>query len=108
MNKQAALSEAISLTDEILRVLEESDFSTVSELDALRQPLLIEAFSESVEQIDQIKANHLQNLNQQVIKKLGEFKQSILQQHQKARLASRATSAYTCHQKYEHQTQLTS
>lgn len=98
MSKQAALSEAISLTDEILNVLEESDFSAVSDLDARRQPLIIKAFSESVDQIDQIKARHLQNLNQQVVEKLSEFKQSVLQQQKQVRTASMATRAYNSNQ----------
>lgn len=97
MGNVAALTQAISLTDEILTVLELKDFATVSDLEARRQPLIREAFSQSIEEVDRIKAIHLQNLNQQVVEKLGEFKQSVLLQQKQARNASKATRAYTNH-----------
>ena len=40
MGNVAALTQAISLTDEILTVLELKDFATVSDLEARRQPLI--------------------------------------------------------------------
>ncbi len=94
MPNLAALSEAISLTNEILRVLEDNDFSAIAELEERRQPLIIKAFSESIEQIDSIKARHLQNLNQQVVDKLQVLKQSVLLQQQQNRHALKATKAY--------------
>lgn len=94
MPNLAALSEAISLTNEILTVLEDDDFAAIAELDARRQPLIIKAFSESIEQIDSIKARHLQNLNQQVIDKLNLLKQSVLLQQQQNQHALKATKAY--------------
>ncbi len=51
-NNLAALSETISLTNEILTVLEDNDFAAIAELDDRRQPLIIKAFSESIGQID--------------------------------------------------------
>ena len=98
MNKKNALTEAIGITDEILRVLDGNDFERLTVLEAKRQPFIEEAFAQSVEQIDQIKASHLQSLNQQVVDKLIEFKQSVLQQQQKIRQASKATRAYQSHQ----------
>jgi len=97
MNSKTALAEAISITDEILSVLDEQDFMRVDELEVKRQPLIRQAFAQSVEEIDRIKAVHLQNLNQQVVKKLSEFKQSIMQQQQHIRTASKATKAYQSH-----------
>ncbi len=94
MNSKAALAEAISITDEILLVLDEQDFLRIDELEAKRQPLIRQAFAQSVEEIDRIKAVHLQNLNQQVVEKLSEFKQGIMQQHQQIRKATKATNAY--------------
>ena len=98
MNSKAALTEAISITDEILVVLDDQDFLRVDELEARRQPLIRQAFAQSVDEIDSIKAIHLQNLNQQVVEKLSEFKQVILQQQQQIRTASKATKAYQNHQ----------
>ena len=98
MNSKTALAEAISITDEILSVLDEQDFLRVDELEARRQPLIRRAFAQSVEEIDRIKAIHLQNLNQQVVEKLGEFKQGIMQQQKHIRTASKATKAYQSHE----------
>lgn len=98
MGNVTALTQAISLTDEILNVLDEQDFQRVDELEARRQPLIIEAFSQSVEEVDHIKATHLQNLNDQVVEKLSAFKQSVLLQQKQIRTASKATKAYGEHQ----------
>ncbi len=99
MNNQQALTQAITLTDEILSVLEGHDFDRIADLERKREPFLLQVFSpDSIEQIDQIKAMHLRNLNQQVVEKLSEYKQSILQQQKQVRIASKATRAYTCHQ----------
>jgi hypothetical protein len=94
MNDVAALSEAISLTDEILSVLEDNDITAVSELDARRLPLIKKAFSVSIEQIDVIKAQHLENLNQQVVEKLKSLRQSVLTQQRQNQNALKATKAY--------------
>jgi len=95
MNKQDALVESISLTNQILCMLEEEDTDAISELDARRLPLIQQAFSDSLETIDHIKAQHLQNLNQQVVEKLKEIKQAVLQQQQKVQYAAKATRAYS-------------
>ena len=96
--RQVALVEAISLTDEILSVLETQDFNRMNELEELRQPLIQQAFKQSVDQIDHIKAMHLQNLNQQVVEKLIGLKQAVLQQQRQVQNASKATQAYGSHQ----------
>jgi hypothetical protein len=98
MNKKLALSKAIALTNEILSELDDKNFEAVTRLDANRQPLIQAAFSESLEEIDQIKAHHLQSLNQQVIEKLSELKQTVLQQQRQVQNASKATRAYGSHQ----------
>lgn len=95
MKTQAALTEAISLTDEILAVLDDQDFALIEALDSQRQPLIKLAFAQSVEDIDNIKAHHLQNLNQQVIEKLIGLKQSVLEQQQQIRKSSHASKAYS-------------
>jgi len=97
MSNLAALTQAISLTNEILEVLEEKDFDRISELDARREPLIKLAFTASIEQIDVIKARHLQNLNQQVVEKLNEFKQFVLVEQERIRSASKASRAYESH-----------
>ena len=45
-------------------------------------------------EIDVIRAQHLNNLNQQVVDKLNLFKQSIILQQARIRTASRAKQAY--------------
>ena len=94
MDKKAALTQAIELTDEILTVLDEGGFERVNELEMRRKPLISFAFSDPVAEIDLIKAHHLKNLNQQVVDKLNLFKQSIVLQQTKLRTASKATRAY--------------
>ena len=94
MSNIAALNQAIALTNEILEVLEQKDFAAISELEARREPLVKLAFSESIEQIDVIKAQHLQNMNQLVVDKLKDFKESILRQQQQVQYAVKATRAY--------------
>ncbi len=106
MNKQAALVEAISITNEILEVLHEQDFHRISKLEAKRQPLICKVFEQSIDQIDRIKAHHLQDLNQQVVDRLLELKQSVLSQQQQIRLASKATNAYSNHGGVELRSQL--
>jgi hypothetical protein len=94
MNSVTALCKAISLTDEILTVLNDEDFAAISELDEQRQPFIKMAFSETIEQIDVIKAQHLQSLNQQVVDKLNLLKESVLQQQRQNKHAQKATRAY--------------
>jgi len=98
MNNHQALEQAIGLTDEILILLEQQDLSRIDALEVQRQSCLDQAFSQSVEQIDQIKAMHLKNLNQQVVEKLNELKYAVLQQQKQVQNASKATRAYGSHQ----------
>lgn len=95
MSSADALNQAIALTDEILLVLDDQNFDKVSELELKREPLIRLAFAGSIEQIDRIKAAHLQNQNEQVVIKVNDLKQSVLQQQQQLRNASKATRAYS-------------
>ena len=95
MSDADALNQAILLTDEILSVLDDQNFDKVAELELQREPLIRQAFTGSVEQIDRIKATHLQNRNEQVVIKMNNLKQSVLQQQQQLRNASKATRAYS-------------
>lgn len=94
MDKINALSEAISLTDEILLLLDAEDFEGVGKLDAQRLPLIEQAFSGSIEEIDQIKARHLQSLNQQVVERLNLLRNAVLEQQARLRQSSKAARAY--------------
>ena len=94
MNKQQALNTAINLTDEILELLEGGEFERVGELEMKRKSYIEQAFVVSVEQIDLIRAQHLQSLNQQVVEKLELFKQSVIMQQSRLRTASKASQAY--------------
>ena len=94
MNKQQALNTAINLTDEILELLESGEFERVGELEMKRKSYIEQVFVASVEQIDLIRAQHLQSLNQQVVEKLELFKQSVIMQQTRLRTASRASQAY--------------
>lgn len=95
MSYQNALEQAVALTDEILALLESGEFDRIDELDALRQPLIKQAFSASIEQIDLIRAHHLKNLNQQVVSRLTLLKESVMQQQAQLRKSSKAAQAYT-------------
>ncbi len=94
MNDKTALNQAIKLTDEILEVLDQGEFERVNQLEGQRKLFIEQAFRASVEEIDLIKAQHLKNLNQQVVDKLNLFKQSIILQQARIRTASKATRAY--------------
>lgn len=94
MNQQQALNTAISLTDEILELLESGEFEHIGELEMKRKSYIEQAFIASVEQIDLIRAQHLQSLNQQVVDKLELFKQSVIMQQTRLRTASKASQAY--------------
>ena len=94
MDSKSALSQAIAITDEILEMLEQGEFERIDQLEGQRKPLIEQAFKASIEQIDVIKAQHLKNLNQQVVDKLNLFKQSIMVQQTRIRTASKAARAY--------------
>ncbi len=94
MRQQTALMQAITLTDDILELLDAGEFDAVDAIDAKRQPLIHQAFAESIAEIDQIKAQHLKSLNDQVVLKLTGFRQSILNQQASLRSNSRAARAY--------------
>jgi len=100
VNQQDALSAAITLTNEILEILEEGEFERVEELEARRNIYIEQAFADSIEHIDRIKAQHLQSLNQQVVEKLNLFKQSVILQQKRIRIASKATRAYLSNDSY--------
>ena len=97
MNQKQALIQAISLTDGILEVLDSGNFDRVEDLEAMRQPLIKRAFDESIEQIDLIKAEHLKKLNQQVVSRLTQLRESVLRQQAQFQNASKATRAYQRH-----------
>ena len=97
MNKQQALNAAIDLTDEILELLDSGEFERVGALEAQRKTVIEQAFAASIEQIDLIRAQHLQSLNQQVVDKLELFKQSVIMQQNRLRTASKASQAYLSH-----------
>jgi hypothetical protein len=99
MNHQNALVTAISLTDEILMALDADDLERLTDLEAQREPLIRQAFEQSIQQVDQIKAIHLKNLNQKVIEKLMTFKQSIKQEKQQLSRSAKATRAYQANQR---------
>ena len=92
-----ALTEAIDLTDEILLLLDQEDFDAVRQLDERRLPLIKQAFAGSIDEVDQIKARHLLSLNQQVVERLNQFKQLVLEQQAKLRHSSKAVKAYQSH-----------
>jgi len=94
MDARSALSQAIGITDEILELLEQGEFERVNELEGQRKPLIEQAFMASIEEIDVIRAQHLKNLNQQVVDKLNLFKQSIILQQAQIRNAAKAKRAY--------------
>ena len=94
MPGQQALIEVINLTNEILEVLENGELGRISELESVRKIYIEQAFTDSLVQIDRIKAAHLMSLNQQVVDKLSLFKQAVIVQQSQLRTASYASRAY--------------
>ena len=97
MNKQQALNAVIDLTDEILELLDSGEFERVGALEVQRKPVIEQAFAASIGQIDLIRAQHLQSLNQQVVDKLELFKQSVIMQQNRLRTSSKASQAHLSH-----------
>ena len=95
MDRKAALERAIELTDEILGLLENGEIEQIWQLELARQPLIKQGFTSPIEQIDLIRARHLQALNQQVVDRLSLFKTSILEQQKQLRKGAQAARAYT-------------
>ncbi len=100
MNQAEALGAAIALTDEILEILEEGEFERVDELEKKRKVLIEQAFADSIAQVDLIRAQHLQSLNQQVVDKLTLFKEAVILQQKRIRNASKASRAYLGNDSY--------
>jgi len=100
MNQQKALGAAIALTDEILEILEDGEFERVDELEKKRKILIEQAFADSIAQVDVIRAQHLQSLNQQVVDKLNLFKEAVILQQKRIRNASKASRAYLSNDSY--------
>ena len=94
MDRKNALERAIELTDEILGLLEDGEIEQIWQLEMERQPLIKQGFTAPIEQIDLIKARHLQNLNQQVVDRLSLFKTAILQQQKQLKKGAEAARAY--------------
>ena len=94
MNKQQALNAAIKLTDEILELLDSGEFERVGALEVQRKPFIEQSFVSTIEQVDLIRAQHLQSLNQQVVDKLEMFKQSVIIRQNQLRTAAKASQAY--------------
>ena len=100
MNRQEALGAAIALTDEILKILEEGEFERVGELEKKRKVLIEQVFEDSIAQVDLIRAQHLQSLNQQVVDRMKLFKETVILQQKRIRNASRASRAYLSNDSY--------
>ena len=100
MNQQEALGAAIALTDEILEILEEGEFERIDELEKKRKIYIEQAFADSVAEVDLIRAQHLQSLNQQVVDKLTLFKETVIQQQKRIRDAAKASHAYLSNDSY--------
>lgn len=94
MNANAALARAIELTREILTRLDADQLEPVGNLELRRKRLIEQAFNNPIESIDPVIAQHLRNLNQQVVDKLTLFKQSIVLQQARHRTGARASRAY--------------
>ncbi len=94
MSRKNLLARAIELTDEILAVLEEGDFESIWQLEETRQPLIKQAFTAPIEEIDLIRARHLQDLNDQVVDRLSLLKASIIDQQKRLKKGAEALRAY--------------
>ena len=94
MRQQSDLVQAIAITNEILQVLQDREFERVSELELQRQSLIRQVFTDSLQKLDLIKVRNLQSLNQQVVEKLNEIKQSVVFEQARIRNAAKASRAY--------------
>ena len=55
MTRKNLLTRAIEITDEILELLDDGDFESVWQLEETRQPLIKQAFTAPIEEIDLIR-----------------------------------------------------
>ncbi len=94
MTRKNLLTRAIEITDEILELLDDGDFESIWQLEETRQPLIKQAFTAPIEEIDLIRARHLQDLNDQVVNRLSLLKAAILDQQKRLKKGSEAVRAY--------------
>ncbi len=94
MNGDSAMTQAIELTGEILKLLDDGKLEQVGELEIQRKIVIEQAFMGPVERIDLARAQQLRNLNQKIVGKLTLSKQSIVLQQAHIRTGLKANRAY--------------
>ncbi len=94
MNSNSALTHAIELTDQILKLLDDGKLEQVGELEIQRKIVIEQAFMGPVERIDLTSAQQLRNLNQKIVEKLTLSKQSIVLQQVHIQTGFKANRAY--------------
>ena len=94
MGHQSSLQQAISLTDDILALLDGQNYQLVENLDSKRQNLIRQVFNRNIDDIDAIKVRYLQQRNTQVVEKLEKLKADVVLQQSRARTESKLNHAY--------------
>ncbi|MFT5218339.1 MAG: hypothetical protein ACI9LO_000869 [Planctomycetota bacterium] len=94
MGHQSSLQQAISLTDDILALLDGQNFHLVEDIDSKRQKLIQQVFTRNIDDIDAIKIRYLQQRNTQVVEKLEKLKAEVVLQQARGRTASKLNHAY--------------
>lgn len=94
MGHQSSLQQAISLTDDILALLDGKNFHLVEDLDSRRQNLIQQVFTQNIDDIDAIKVRYLQQRNTQVVEKLEKLKADVVLQQARVRTAGKLNHAY--------------
>ena len=70
------------------------EFERVGLLENQRKTYIEQAFVGSIDEIDRIRAEHLQSLNQRVVERLEFFKQAVTMQQARLRNSAKASRAY--------------
>lgn len=93
MGQANQLQQALDLTKQILRAIEEVDLDTVAELDRKRQ-LLIEEYYQDGHQVDPGLTRQLKQSNDQAITQLSSLQQQTRNRQLQVKQSTRASQAY--------------
>ena len=94
MHPNEYLTQAIDLTNDILKLLDSEEFDAIDEVFKKREPMIKQAFSGSLAEVDEIRALHLKKLNDEALHRLVEFKKTVAETQVKIKRGVKATRAY--------------
>jgi hypothetical protein len=90
---QQLLTQAIAISEDILRAIAAADLERVQQLEAERQPLIRAGF-QTAEQISFAQASKLKDLNDEIVAQLTSLQNQVRTQQKTVNQGSKAARAY--------------